>query len=177
LKKSLKAASITAILLLLIGVIVVAYGNPQTDKEKGRPPDNRPPMNRPPVDCAPMPQPPEGIPRLIRYRRLIANATPTEINGTVVAVVRNMLVLDTDEGHVRIHLPPVWTVNSEVMEREELFNNTFSTVGQEVTVMVLKTVVFENDDLTINLMMGYEIVNAAEVHAYAALPFNIEVEA
>jgi hypothetical protein len=104
------------------------------------------------------------------------NATLTEINGTVVALVNYMLVLDTEEGHVRIHLPPVWTVNCEVLQREELFNDTFSSVGQNVTVKALKTMLFEGDGFSISVMMGYEIINADSVHAYAVLPFNIEVE-
>lgn len=186
-KKSLKIASVTVVLLLLLGVGLFAYGRPQTvaDKEQGcppdnRPPDNRPPKNRPPIICPPMPRwrarAPECYPKLELVKRLIANATPTEINGTVVALVRDMLVLDTDEGHIRIHLPPVWTLNYEVMQREELFNNTFSSIGQNVTVKALKTILFENDGLSINVMMGYEIINADSIHAYAVLPFNIEVE-
>lgn len=182
-KKSLKIASVTVVLLLLLGVVVLAYGRPQTvaDKEQGcppnnRPPDNRPPKNRPPIICPPMPRWPECYPKLELFKRLIANATSIEINGTVIALVKSMLVLDTDEGHVRIHLPPVWTLNYEVTRREELFNNTFSSIGENVTVKALKAVLFENDGLSINVMMGYEIINADAIHAYAVLPFNIEVE-
>jgi len=182
LKKSLKIASVTVILLLLLGVVVIAYGRPQNmaDKEKGcppdnRPPDNRPPMNRPPVKCPPIPCLPERKPKLELLRRLIENATPTEIDGTVVALVEKMLILDTGEGHVRIHLPPTWSVNYTVMEKEELFNSTFSAIGENVTVKALKAVLFDGDGFSINVMMGYEIVNADSVHAYAVLPSNIEV--
>ena len=181
-RRSLKIASVTVVLLLLLGVVIV-YGKPQNtgDKSKGfppdnRPPDNRPPINRPPVKCPPIPCLPERQPKLELLRRLIETATPTEINGTVVALVEKMLVLDTDEGHVRIHLPPTWSVNYTVLEKEELFNNTFSAIGENVTVKALKAVLFDGDGFRINVMMGYEIVNANSVHAYAVLPFNIEVE-
>lgn len=171
------------VLLLLLGFGVLAYGKPQTaaDKEddrppNNRPPDNRPPDNRPPTICPPISRWPECYPKLELFKELIANATPIEINGTVVALIKDMLVLDTDEGHVRIHLPPVWTINYEVMQTEELFNNTFSSIGQNVTVKALKAVLFENEGLSINIIMGYEIINAESVHAYAVLPFNIEVK-
>jgi len=184
----LKIASITVVLLLLLGVGVLAYGRPQTvsDEEQccppdnrppdNRPPENRPPKNRPPIVCPPMPRWPECYPELELFKRLIVNATPIEINGTVVALVNDMLVLNTDDGHVRIHLPSVWTLNYEVMRREELFNDTFSSIGQNVTVKALKAVLLEGDGFSINVMMGYEIINADSVHAYAVLPFNIEVE-
>ncbi len=187
-KKGLKIASITVIVLLLLGVGVLAYGIPKTvaDKEQccppdNRPPDNRPPDNRPPKNCTPiiwppMPRWPECYPKPELFKRLMANATLVEINGTVVALVNDMLVLDTEEGHVRIHLPKVWTVNYEVMQREELFNGTFSSVGQSVTVKALKTVLFEGDGFSVTVMMGYEIINADSAHAYAVLPFNIEAE-
>ena len=188
LKKSLKIASMTVVLLLLLVVGVLAYGKPQAvaDEERGcppdnRPPDNRPPDNRPPKECPPIVYPSiprwnECRPKLGLFSGLLANATPIEINGTVVALVRDMLVLDTEDDQIRIHLPPVWTLEYEVMEREELFNSTFSAAGENVTVKALKAVLFENDGFSINVMMGYEIINADSVHAYAVLPFNIEVE-
>ena len=178
----------TVVLLLLLGVGVLAYGRPQDadDEERGyrpdnrppdnRPPDDRPPKDRPPIICPPTPRWSECRPKLRFFRRLTNNATPIEINGSVVALVKNMLVLDTDDGHLRIHVPPVWTLNHEVMETEELFNSTYSSTGENVTVKALKAVLFENEGLSINVMMGYEIINADSVHAYAMLPFNIEVE-
>jgi hypothetical protein len=75
---------------------------------------------------------------------------------------------------VRVLLPRSWTLNNEVIGRGKLFNDTFSGTGQTVTVKVLEGVLLEKDTFRINVMLGYEIINAAGTHAYAVLPFNVE---
>jgi hypothetical protein len=186
-RKSLQVAFVTIILLLAVGLGVIAYGRPHGGADEGqrglpdnrppdnRPPDNRPPDNRPPVDCPSLPDWDKRRPSLRWVRRLLANASAIEINGTVVAVVKTMLVLDTDEGHLRVHLPALWTVASEVVDRDALFNTTFSSVGQDVTVRALQAELFETSEFGLTVSMGYELINADAVHAYAVLPFNIEL--
>ena len=107
-------------------------------------------------------------------RRFIANATPVEIHGTVVALVKRMLVLNTAEGQVRILLPPKWTVAEKVLQREDLFKTDYLTIGQSITVKALKGTLVTRESYSIYVLFGYEIINASGIHAYAVLPFNIE---
>jgi hypothetical protein len=105
---------------------------------------------------------------------LLQNATLSTVNGTVVSTVQGMLVLDTGSGEVRVLLPKDWTVDNEVVGRAALFNSTFASPSQSVTVKVLESNVFSNTNFSINVMMGYEAINATSTHAYAVLPFNIQ---
>jgi hypothetical protein len=108
-------------------------------------------------------------------RRFIENSTLAEIQGTVVASVRNLLVLDTQDGQVRIHLPRTWIVNGEKFEKEDLFGKGYLTIEQSITVKALKGTLVTKDTYSIYVVLGYEIVNASSVHAYAVLPFNIQI--
>jgi len=105
---------------------------------------------------------------------LSENATLSNVTGTVVSVVKGMLVLDTSSGQVRILLPKDWTVGNEVVNRVTLFNGTFASQGQNVTITVLETNVFSNANFSINEMLGYEATNATGTQAYGVLPFNIQ---
>lgn len=106
--------------------------------------------------------------------QLSQNTTLSTVQGTVVTEVNGMLVLDTGSGEVRIMLPREWTVGSDVVSRSTLFNGTFASPGQTVTVKVLESDVFSNASFSINTMLAYEAINASSVHAYAVLPFNIQ---
>jgi hypothetical protein len=107
-------------------------------------------------------------------RRFIANSTPAEIHGTVVALVRRMLVLNTAEGQVRILLPPKWIVGEKVLETEDLFETGYLAVGQSITVETLKGTLVTKEAYSIYVLFGYEIINESSVHAYVVLPFNIK---
>lgn len=177
-KKSLKIASIIGLALLLLGATVLVYGTMQTTNATKGPPDNRPPANRPPENRPPSVLPDEehlGF-SLDQLKFFLNHATAVQINGSIVALVKGMLVVNTMEGHVTVLLPENWTVDNMVVSRETLFNGTFSGVGQNVTVKALKSIVFEHDNFSINIMVGYEIINAKGIHAYALLPFNIETK-
>lgn len=106
-------------------------------------------------------------------RRFLANSTAVEVQGTVVARVNKMLVLNTVEGQVRVHLSPKWTVNGQVQEIEGLFETNYLVVGQNITIEALKGTLVTKDTYSIYLLFGYEMINAGNVHAYAVLPFNI----
>lgn len=112
--------------------------------------------------------------RLQSIEGLLQNATLSTVNGTVVSTVHSMLVLDTGSGQVRVLLAKEWTVDNEVVGRASLFNGTFASPGQSVTVKVLESDVFSNANFSINVMMGYEATNATGAQAYAVLPFNIQ---
>jgi hypothetical protein len=105
---------------------------------------------------------------------LLQNATLSTVQGTIVSEVKGMLVLDTGSGEIRIMLPEDWTVGNEVVDRISLFNGTFASLGQNVTIKVLESDVFSNSSFSINTMLGYEAINATSTHAYAVLPFNIQ---
>ena len=105
---------------------------------------------------------------------LLQNATLSNVTGTVVSEVKGMLVLDTGSGQVRVLLPKDWTVGSEVVDRATLFNGTFASSDQSVTITVLESKVFSNVSFSVNEMLGYEAINATNAQAYAVLPFNIQ---
>jgi hypothetical protein len=104
----------------------------------------------------------------------LQNATLSTVQGTVVSEVKGMLVLDTGSGEIRVMLPNDWIVGNEVIGRTSLFNGTFASEGQNVTVKVLESDVFTNASFSLNTMLGYEVINATSIHAYAVLPFNIQ---
>jgi hypothetical protein len=105
---------------------------------------------------------------------LLQNATLSNVTGTVVSVVRGMLVLDTGSGQVRVLLPNEWTLGNEVVRSSTLFNGTFASQGSSVVITVLESNVFSNTSFSINEMLGYEAINATNTTAYAVLPFNIQ---
>jgi hypothetical protein len=105
---------------------------------------------------------------------LLQNATLSTVQGTVVSEVKGMLILDTGSGQIRVLLPKEWTVDNEVVGRGSLFNGTFASSGQTVTMKVLESDMFSNTNFSINVMVGYEAINATAAHAYAVLPFNIQ---
>jgi hypothetical protein len=105
---------------------------------------------------------------------LSENATLSNVSGTVVSEVKGMLILDTGSSQVRVLLPNEWTVGTEVVGRAELFNGTFASSGQSVTITVLESNIFSNANFSINEMLGYEAISATGTQAYAVLPFNIQ---
>jgi archaellum component FlaF (FlaF/FlaG flagellin family) len=113
----------------------------------------------------------DGLPLV---QMLSENATLSTVQGTVVAQSRGILILDTGSGQVRVTIPNEWTVGSEVINSTALFNGTFVSSGQTLAVNVLKSDLFSNANFSVNVMLGYEAVNAAGTHAYAVLPFNIQ---
>ena len=117
-----------------------------------------------------------GRPR-VKARRgwwFLNHSEPTEVDGAAVALFKNMLIVDTGEGQIRIHLPRAWTVDGEVTMREELFESGYLSEGETITVKALRADVIDKEGLCVYLLLGYEIINESTVHAHAILPFNIE---
>jgi hypothetical protein len=102
------------------------------------------------------------------------HSEPTEVNGTAVALFKNMLIADTSEGQIRIHLPQAWTVNGEIIMREELFESGYLSEGENITVKALRADVIDKEGLCVYLLLGYEIIDESGANACAVLPFNIE---
>lgn len=105
--------------------------------------------------------------------RFLNRSEPVEVEGTVVALFKNLLIVDTSEKRIRIHMPPAWNVDEEVMTREEFFEGYLS-VGEGVTVEALRANVIDKEGLCIYVLLAYEITTEGGTHAYAVLPFNIE---
>ena len=102
------------------------------------------------------------------------HAEPTEVDGTVVALSDKKLILDTAVDQIRVILPAEWTVNGEVLTREELFSSGYLNEGEMVSVKALGADMVDKEGLRIYLLVGYELVNQSGVQATANLRVNIE---
>ncbi len=106
--------------------------------------------------------------------RFLQNATLASVSGSVVTETRGILLLDTSSGQVSIQIPKEWNIGSQVVSGANLFNGTFASSGQTVTLQVLESNVFSNTSFTLNEMVGYQATNATGTTATAVLPFNIQ---
>ena len=104
----------------------------------------------------------------------LQNATLASVSGSVVTETRGLLLLDTSSGQVSIQIPNEWNIGSQVVSGATLFNGTFASSGQTVTLQVLESNVFSNTSFTLNEMVGYQATNATGTIATAVLPFNIQ---
>ena len=102
------------------------------------------------------------------------NSEPVTVDGTVVALLRDMLVVNTGEGQTRIILPEEWIIDATITTKEGLFTNNYLDVGENVTVSALRANIISKEGLCIYFLLGYEVVDDSDVHAYATLPLNIE---
>ena len=105
---------------------------------------------------------------------LSQNATLANVSGTVISEVNGVLILNTSSSQIRVSLPKDWTVGTQIVDRNTLFNGPFASSGQSVTMEVLENNLFSNANFSINEMLGYEAINATNTQAYAVLPFNIQ---
>ncbi len=177
-RKSLKIASIAAVVLLALGVFAFVYAGSQSLTASADEQQTITQTFSGWNNCT-MPDRMGRMPQMrgngLQWAEgLSQNATLSTVQGTVISEVKGMLVLDTGSGQIRVLLPKDWTVGTETVGRTELFNGTFASAGQSVTVKVLENDVFSNANFSINVMMGYEAINATNAQAYAVLPFNIQ---
>jgi hypothetical protein len=177
-RKSLKIATVAAILFLALGAIVLVYANSHdnfntNDNELRATMRNYFSSNKTLPPCYRGRMPEFGENRLQLGQNFLENATLNTVQGTVVSQLRGMLILDTGSDQIRVIVPMAWTLNNEVVSRATLFNGTFATSGQSITIKVLKSNVLSNTSFNINVMLGYEAINSTNTHAYAVLPFNI----
>ena len=183
--KMAKTAAVLALLLIALSAVVIAYAGSRNnskanDDQQANIQDMQGFMQRyfnsngtvPPGQLKHMMENEcNGRPLINRF---LQNATAATVQGTVVTEFKGMLILDTNTSQIRILLPKNWAVNSEVVNRTTLFNSTFATTGSNITIKVLESNMFSNTSFTINVMMGYEAINATNTHAAAVLPFNIQ---
>ena len=176
-RKSLKIASLAAVLFLALGAVVLAYAANQYTLATT---DNGMSTNTWPGNCtSPERMPGMGAGRMrgndFEWMHMLSeNTTLSTVQGTVVSEVRNILIVNTGSSQIRVMLPNEWTVNSEVLSSSSLFNGTFAASGDTITLKVLENTVFSNSNFSVNEMLAYEAVNSSSAVAYAVLPFNIE---
>jgi hypothetical protein len=185
-KKSLKVAAVTASVLITLSVVVFAFAgshnNTTADNGKQEDLQNMLSSMNGTFVSNDTSIPPSLLKRLNQMScngpkwlgRFLENATLSTVNGTVSSQLKGILILNTDSGQLRILLPKGWSVNNEVVGRAALFNSSYASSGDSVTLKVLKGNVFSNANFSLNIMIGYEAINATGTHAYAVLPFNIE---
>ncbi len=104
----------------------------------------------------------------------LTHSESVELEGTAVVLFKDMLVVDTAEGQIQIHLSRAWTVNGELTMRGDLFEGGYLSEGEDVTIQALRADVVHKEGLNIYFLLGYEIVDDTGVPAFAVLPFNIE---
>ena len=109
-----------------------------------------------------------------RWNWISSNSETVTIDGTVVGLVRNRLALDVEDGQIRVLLPPVWSVDMGIIRVKALLDNGFLVQGENVTVKALKTSLIAEEDYSVYILFGYELINSTDSHAFAVLPFNIE---
>jgi hypothetical protein len=179
-KKSLKVAAVTAIALLALSVVVFVYANSNNNYKTTSDEQQENTMRYFISNDTNIPQ---GLLKRLGQMscnspkwlgKFLENATLSTISGTVSSQLKGMLILNTDSGQVRVLLPKDWTLNNEVLTRAALFNSSYASGGDNVTLKVLKSDVFSNTNFSLSIMIGYEAINATGTHAYAVLPFNIE---
>ena len=107
---------------------------------------------------------------------LLNNSEPVKVEGKALTFYNDMLVVDTGDDQVRVALPEEWTVEKDVLMREELFDAGFLTSGENITIEALRTNLIEKEGMSIYFLIGYKIVNSTDIPAYAALPLNIETD-
>ena len=181
----MKIAAVAAVAFLALGAVAFAYAfslngatanaNDQTSMQIFFGSNNVTCPNNVTMPWGPMCRVPQMRANGFQWiEGLSQNATLANVSGTVVSEVKGMLVLDTSSAQIRILLAKDWTVGTQVVDRNTLFNGTFASSGQSVTIEVLESSVFSNANFSINEMLGYEAINATNAQAYAVLPFNIQ---
>ena len=103
------------------------------------------------------------------------NATTATIEGSIVTEYRNLLIVNTTSGQITMQIPRDWTLNSQIVTGTNVFNGTFASLGQTVTLQVLENTIVSNANLSINQMLCYAATNATGATATAVLPFNIQL--
>ena len=105
---------------------------------------------------------------------ILTHSEPVTVDGTVVGLVKAMLVLNVEDGQVRVLLPPIWTVGTEIVRRRGLFDTGFLSAGENVTIKALKTPLIDEEGYKVYLLFGYEMTNSTGARVFAVLPFNVE---
>ena len=104
----------------------------------------------------------------------LQNAEDVQVEGTVVAVSDNKLILNTANDQIRVHLPAEWTVNNQVLTREELLTSGYMSPGETSTIQALQAQATNKQGVTVYITAGYELTNQLGQTAVANIIINIE---
>jgi len=98
------------------------------------------------------------------------------VSGTVIVRHSHILILtDDDDERYNIVLPVQWNIGSEVISLNEMFEEGYVNIGDEVTLDVLERTVENENEVTLTIFFGYEIKNEeAGDMFYAVMLVNIE---
>ena len=113
--------------------------------------------------------------RQLRTVWFFKDAEYATVEGTLTAYHKNILVVTTEDGRLNIVLPGVWNVDSEVVQLNELFEEGYVSIGDQVTIDALSRTVTNENGVTVTMIFGNEIDDETSGnHLYAVLPVNIE---
>ena len=104
----------------------------------------------------------------------LQNAEVVQVQGTVVAVSENKLILNTATNQIRVHLPAEWVVNNEVLTREELMTTGYMCEGETITIQALQAQATNKQGVTVYITAAYKLTNQAGQTAIANIIINIE---
>ncbi|MCW4022219.1 MAG: hypothetical protein NWF02_03530 [Candidatus Bathyarchaeota archaeon] len=104
----------------------------------------------------------------------LQNAETVQVQGTVVTVSNNKLILNTANDQIRAHLPAEWTVNNEVRTREELLTSDYMSTGETITIQALQAQTTNKQGVTIYITATYKLTNQAGQTAIVNIIINIE---
>jgi len=96
------------------------------------------------------------------------------LEGIVVAISDNKLILNTRNDKIRVHLPADWTANNEVLTREELMTSGYKSAGETITIHALQTQPINKQEVTIYITAAYKLTNQAGQIAITNIIINIE---
>lgn len=102
-------------------------------------------------------------------------AESVSVEGTVIAHHKNILILTTGEAErLNVVLSRVWNMDSDILGLNQIFEDEYVSIGDDVTMVALNRTVTNENGVTMTIIFGYEIIDQTNGnHLYAVLPVNI----
>lgn len=95
------------------------------------------------------------------------------IAGTITARDRNILIVtDGDGERLNIVMSRRWNMGQDVVSLNQMFEDGYVSIGETVSLDVLKRTFKNGNDVTATIIFCYEISTGSN-NLYAVLPFNI----
>jgi hypothetical protein len=105
-------------------------------------------------------------------RKFIRNGSYKLLEGTVSAVTRNILVIESEDKTINVISPGKWVYNGNILSIQDLFDSDPFNMGDTV---ILETLMLklEKDDQIVTSYLTLT-VSVGENTVSALLPFNVE---
>lgn len=114
---------------------------------------------------------------VLRHRlplmHLLRNGVPTEIEGQIIALEGQNLIVSYDNMVLNIIVPGKWFEEGSVYKAQELLDGDPFGSGDLVSIKTLKVEIDKADTHDVTLYLAYSIT-FENMEASAILPFNIE---